>query len=133
MTEILQKIKRKGFVGTVQVSLKILRNLPYQISETIKHKVFLELHPELKEAEKIRTSVMPNEKRKLFYLASEVVDGFALEIGSYLGASACFISAGLKSNSKLICVNTWMNDAMNEEKRDTYGEFLKIPMPFVTR
>jgi predicted O-methyltransferase YrrM len=53
----------------------------------------------------------------------------AAEIGSYLGASACFICSALKSNDKLICIDTWGNDAMqygndiDGEKRDTYTEF----------
>lgn len=54
---------------------------------------------------------------------------FAAEIGSYLGASACFICSALKPGDKLICIDTWENDAMqygndiDGEKRDTYKEF----------
>ena len=57
-------------------------------------------------------------------------DFYCAEIGSYLGASANFICSALYENSKLICIDTWENDAMkyvdtdtDAEKRDTYKEF----------
>jgi predicted O-methyltransferase YrrM len=46
------------------------------------------------------------------------------EIGSYLGASACFLAAAAaERNSKVYCIDTWQNDAMTEGKRDTWAEF----------
>lgn len=57
-----------------------------------------------------------------------------MEIGSYVGASAYFLSAALartRSHGKLICVDTWENDAMTEGFRDTWSEFcsnMKYPM-----
>ena len=65
---------------------------------------------------------------KLLELAAANKTGNFVEIGSYLGASSCFIAAGIKragGASKLYCVDTWLNDSMTEGGRDTYGEFLK--------
>jgi len=53
----------------------------------------------------------------------------AVEIGSFLGASSCFICNAISDNSKLYCIDTWGNHAMkyceedNENERDTYEEF----------
>ncbi|QOV90640.1 class I SAM-dependent methyltransferase [Humisphaera borealis] len=49
----------------------------------------------------------------------------AVEIGSHLGASACFLAAGLREvNGVLYCVDTWNNDAMGSEPTiDTYATF----------
>jgi predicted O-methyltransferase YrrM len=77
---------------------------------------------------KIFTHLSYDEKIKLFELASKARCGIFLEIGSYLGASSCFIAAGIKragTNSKLYCIDTWQNDSMTEGNRDTYAEFLK--------
>lgn len=49
----------------------------------------------------------------------------AVEIGSYLGASASFLTAGfMRLSDRLVCIDTWSNDAMSEGHRDTYAEFL---------
>lgn len=56
----------------------------------------------------------------------------AVEIGSYLGASACFIAHGLKRGGKLYCIDTWGNNNMSysdqdidSDERDTYQEFVR--------
>ncbi|TFG65684.1 MAG: class I SAM-dependent methyltransferase [Gemmatimonadales bacterium] len=50
----------------------------------------------------------------------------AVEVGSYLGASACYIAAGLAPrSSRLICVDTWQNETMPDGVRDTFSEFLR--------
>ncbi|MCS7232048.1 MAG: class I SAM-dependent methyltransferase [Elusimicrobiota bacterium] len=87
--------------------------------------VLLTLRPALREANKIFTHLTLEEKLVLYKIASKVSDGFAVEIGSYLGASACFIAEGLSENAKLICIDTWRNEGMSEGLRDTYQEFLK--------
>ena len=53
-----------------------------------------------------------------------------VEIGSYLGASACFLCNALKSNARLVCIDTWGNHSMkyddddiDADERDTYAEF----------
>jgi len=43
----------------------------------------------------------------------------AVEIGSYLGASSCYISAALNKNAKLYCIDTWGNHAMHYDEKDT--------------
>jgi predicted O-methyltransferase YrrM len=48
----------------------------------------------------------------------------ALEVGSYLGASACVIgSAIVRRSGVLHCVDTWKNQAMDAPERDTWLEF----------
>jgi len=94
------------------------------LMEKLVHHYFL-LKYNLYDADSIFTHLTSQEKRKLFELAQRLPpNSFAVEIGSYLGASACFIAAGLKSNSKLICIDTWKNDAMSEGYRDTKEEFI---------
>lgn len=52
-----------------------------------------------------------------------------VEIGSFLGASACFICNAITKDSKLYCIDTWGNHSMKydendtETERDTYAEF----------
>ena len=49
-----------------------------------------------------------------------------VEIGSYLGASACFLAEGIKQqDGKVYAVDTWTNLAMSEGSRDTYKNFLQ--------
>ncbi|EMI54707.1 class I SAM-dependent methyltransferase [Rhodopirellula sallentina] len=76
-------------------------------------------------ASKIETHLTADEKEMLFQLARQS-NGRAVEVGSYLGASSCFLAAGLsgKPNATLSCVDTWQNDAMTEGARDTYAAFL---------
>lgn len=81
----------------------------------------------LKEADTIFTHMTFDEKKELFDLAKGI-NGVFVEIGSYLGASSCFIAQGIKrsgSGSRLYCIDTWNNDAMSEGVRDTYDEFMK--------
>jgi len=67
------------------------------------------------------------ERSILYRLASSAPQHPVLEIGSYLGASAYFLAAGIAAagaSSSVICVDTWRNDAMAEGQRDTYEEFI---------
>jgi predicted O-methyltransferase YrrM len=71
---------------------------------------------------------MTRHERLLLYKHSLTLPENAtiVEVGSYLGASACFLAAGLFEkfdNSHLHCVDTWENDAMSEGVRDTWAEF----------
>lgn len=72
------------------------------------------------------------ERITLYRLALSSNVRVCLEIGSYLGASAYFISAALsnKNNGKLFCIDTWNNDAMSEGVKDTYGSFIWNISPF---
>jgi len=48
----------------------------------------------------------------------------ALEIGSHLGASACYIAAGLVHvRGRMFCVDTWNNETMPEGEQDTFAVF----------
>lgn len=74
---------------------------------------------------KIPTFTTRRELRALYKLAaacpSETV---ALEIGSHLGASACYLAAGLSTvHGKLYCVDTWQNETMPDGQKDTYADF----------
>jgi predicted O-methyltransferase YrrM len=81
----------------------------------------------------IFTHLTYDEKILLYNLSKKLSDySICVEIGSYLGSSSCFISAGLKKNSKLYCIDTWGNHAMrydesdtDSEERDTYKEFIE--------
>lgn len=75
----------------------------------------------------IFTFTNQRELRALYKLAAACPYGtVALEIGSYLGASSCYLAAGLaRVNGSLICVDTWQNETMPEGERDTFAEFQK--------
>lgn len=75
---------------------------------------------------KINTHTRPDELAKLYQLASSIPAGtHAMEIGSYLGASACYIAAAISSRpgATLMCVDTWKNETMPEGPRDTMDHF----------
>ena len=82
--------------------------------------------PALNHAFQIATHLTLQERCQLYLFA---VDTKAvLEIGSYIGASACCFGAAMKSHKKsgqIYCVDTWNNDAMTEGFRDTWEEFQK--------
>lgn len=65
------------------------------------------------------------ELQTLYRIAASCPRGAAaLEIGSYLGASTCYLAAGLaKVNGHLVCADTWRNETMGEGERDTFAEF----------
>lgn len=105
---------------------KIIRKVKHKyenILEKQQHQKFLSVHSDLKKVDTIFTHLTTAEKRKLFELASKIDSGYVVEIGSFVGASACFIAAGINEQVKLICIDTWGNDAMSEGKRDTKKEF----------
>ncbi len=78
-------------------------------------------------ASSIETYTKPSELEALYHLALYSKHGAnALEIGSYTGASACYIAAGLAHvNGHLFCLDTWQNETMPEGERDTFAEFCK--------
>ncbi len=91
---------QKSFVGY----LFIFQNFFYRITNIVSHLTIY-------------------EKYKLFSLSKS--DKVIAEIGSYIGASACCFGAAVKAsgNGKVICIDTWNNDAMSEGNRDTWTEF----------
>ncbi len=81
----------------------------------------------LKNASKIPTYTSESELVALLELALACPPGsVGLEIGSHLGASACYLAAGLsKKGGHLYCVDTWNNETMPEGIRDTLAYFRK--------
>ncbi|MDX2031115.1 MAG: class I SAM-dependent methyltransferase [Blastocatellia bacterium] len=79
----------------------------------------------LAHARRIPTYTSRSELRVLFRLASWMpVGAGVLEIGSYTGASACYLAAGaLQVGGHVYCVDTWGNETMPEGERDTFAEF----------
>jgi predicted O-methyltransferase YrrM len=78
-----------------------------------------------KQANSIFTHLTNEEKYILFRLAKTIPKcGVAVEIGSYLGASSCFLAMGIsKQAGRLYCIDTWQNESMTEGLRDTFIEF----------
>ena len=79
----------------------------------------------------IFTHLTENEKIMMHRLLKKRPSStICAEIGSFLGASACFICNALP-DAKLFCIDTWGNQNMKyveadtEDERDTYDEFLK--------
>ncbi len=79
----------------------------------------------------IYTHLTKHERILLFELAKSLPLGSTIvEIGSYLGASTCFLAAGARSRgNKVYAVDTWTNIGMSEGARDTYEEFLRNTEP----
>jgi predicted O-methyltransferase YrrM len=101
--------------------MKLLSALMTKYSERRLTKMF----PALKQAFQI-TSHLTMQERSQLYLLTKDCDT-VLEIGSYVGASACCFGASMKSRGAgvIYCIDTWDNDAMTEGNRDTYTTFLK--------
>ncbi len=78
----------------------------------------------------IFTHLTSQERMMLYHFARHLKAGNIIcEIGSYLGASACFLAAG---SSEVIgepvavhCVDTWDNKGMTEGPKNTWNEFKK--------
>jgi predicted O-methyltransferase YrrM len=79
----------------------------------------------LKRSRTIPTFTHREELEALFKLANECPpNARVLEIGSYLGASTCYIAGGMRGeNASIVCVDTWQNQTMPEGVRETLGEF----------
>lgn len=75
---------------------------------------------------KIPTHLTLEEKYTLFQLSKSVpTNSILVEIGSYLGASSCYIMLGAKKKlNSLYCIDTWHNEGMSEGLVDTYQSFL---------
>jgi predicted O-methyltransferase YrrM len=76
------------------------------------------------------------ERAVLYRLAEGAPHRPILEIGSYLGASAYFLAAArdrADHAARVICIDTWQNDAMTEGARDTFAQFLANTRSFRQR
>lgn len=74
----------------------------------------------------IDTHMSFEERLKLFMLAATLPGGFvACEVGSYVGASTCFLAAAATLRQGHVhAIDTWTNDAMpGEPVEDTWARF----------
>jgi predicted O-methyltransferase YrrM len=81
----------------------------------------------------IETHMSMEERVALLATALDLPRGFvACEVGSYMGASACFLAgAASLAGGHLHCVDVWDNRAMGlEAPRDTFAEFQRHTAPF---
>lgn len=79
-------------------------------------------------AVRLPTHLTLAERAILYEHAGLLGDAPVLEIGSYVGASACTLAAGLRDQRRhgpLICVDTWQNQGMAEGDRDTWEAFIE--------
>jgi hypothetical protein len=95
-----------------------------QLQRLFSDKFLRLLYPQLRQGFAIESHLTFPERVALYRLARDAV--WVAEIGSYLGASACCLGAALadRGRGKLICVDTWENDAMSEGPRNTWAAFL---------
>ncbi len=80
--------------------------------------------PVLKQAFQIASHLTLQERSQLYLLT--INRNTVVEIGSYIGASACCFGAAIKSRAdrgRIYCIDTWNNDAMTEGNRDTWQKF----------
>lgn len=73
----------------------------------------------------IYTHMTVPERVRLYKLASALpAQATIVEIGSYLGASTCFLAAGIRATGgHVYAVDSWTNIGMTEGARNTYPEF----------
>lgn len=85
-------------------------------------------HRDLRRSFRINSHLTDAERVALRDLARLPSVAHVVEIGSYLGASATALAAGLVEKPEAVtcihCVDTWLNDIMSEGARDTMSEFL---------
>jgi predicted O-methyltransferase YrrM len=112
------------------VSAKILRRLQTyasRIAEAAHRRYQLRelADAALPDASKIHTHMSALELTTLYRLAAEATETRrVLEIGSYVGASSCYLAAALSmQDGHLYCVDTWANETMPDGKRNTFDEF----------
>ncbi|MGF7078030.1 class I SAM-dependent methyltransferase [Mucilaginibacter sp. UYCu711] len=97
-----------------QISKKLFKEFIY-----IKNSLYILSH-QLSKDNKIFTHLTIEEKITLHKTVKNIQKTriVCVEIGSYLGASSCFIANALNNNSVLYCIDTWENDAMIYSKND---------------
>lgn len=96
----------------------------------VKEKSLVFANPQLTDSVRIKSHLTVNERVYLYRLTKN--KSIVIEIGSYIGASACCFGAAMKEfgTGKLFCIDTWKNDAMSEGNWDTYAEFSKNTVNF---
>lgn len=108
----------------LRIASKTIQSFKIIQKSLIVNKLNAQLNPEIWQ---IFTHTTEQERLLLYQLCSKLPsNNIAVEIGSYLGASTCFIAAGCKNKSGCVyAIDTWENQAMSEGLRDTYKEFLQ--------
>ena len=75
------------------------------------------------------THMTRRERLLLYRLARRLAPGATIvEVGSYVGASACFLASAAREvggGARVHCVDTWSNEGMSEGPRDTWLEFTR--------
>lgn len=110
MITFFKKLYRKILDNITRIYFKI-----YMLYTKIYSIVFFTNMPDIK------THLTLEEKYLLHTSISH--NSICVEIGSYLGASSCYIAAS-KNCQKLYCIDTWANEGMSEGLRDTFDEFI---------
>jgi predicted O-methyltransferase YrrM len=110
------------------VSRRILSGLAVSAERAEKIYVDDQLNKsDLVDVASIPTHMTRRELASLYDLALTCPAGSnVVEIGSYYGASTCYIGTALrKLDGKLICVDTWANETMPEGGKDTFETFTR--------
>jgi len=128
---------RRNWIGAYLCRVKEMARSGYGLAKRsvffILHVIIeIQCHLRFRSENKIFTHLTYIEKMHLYKISRKLsVNSVAVEIGSYLGASTCFIAQGLKQGCKLYCIDTWGNHNMkyvdqdiDGEERDTYQEFM---------
>jgi predicted O-methyltransferase YrrM len=103
-----------------KVSIKLMERFPGLMSY---------LYPSLRASFNCQTHLTSSEIITLFRLAKGKRS--ILEIGSYLGASACAFGAATEHiGAKIYCIDTWGNDAMSEGSKNTWQQFIENTKQF---
>ncbi|WP_162560022.1 class I SAM-dependent methyltransferase [Methylotetracoccus oryzae] len=102
------------------------------LKSVLKRRYYILRYPPLRSSFRVKSDLTYRERLALYRLAND--KKIILEIGSYLGASACCFAAQLKARGagQVICVDTWNNDAMSEGGWDTFAQFVKNTAPFLS-
>jgi predicted O-methyltransferase YrrM len=74
---------------------------------------------------RIPTHLTWRERLFLYETVKKLNRGSSIvEIGSYLGASSCFLAAAAEEmGCRVHCIDTWQNEGMTEGPRDTFSAF----------
>ena len=96
----------------------------YFKSKLVKQFLTLMVHPP-QNLYQVPGYLSPCEGRFLFWLASKMPpNGLAVEIGSFKGKSTSFLASGMTSGGKLACIDSWGNDAMPyDPKESSFQDF----------
>ena len=80
----------------------------------------------------IKTFTAHDELAALYDLAKALPDNaVVLEVGSYLGASACMLGLAMRGGrGRIVCVDTWNNETMPEGILDTLAAFRDNTLAF---